>query len=328
MIQKLLSLTLFIGISTISLCQVTDPEKHLRTQTTDSTEGWKKGGIITLNVANTQLTNWAAGGESSLAMNGLFSMYANYKKDNTVWDNSLDIGYGKQRQGEKEKPFVKTDDKIDILSKYGRKAYKDLYYAGLLNFKTQMDEGRKYLTDTTYDVISKLLAPAYLTGAIGMDYKPNSYFSLFTAPITSRITIVNDQILADAGAFGVTAATYDTLGNKLTNGELNRKEFGGYIRIIYSKNDWKQELLKNVSVTTKIDLFSNYLENPERIDVSWESQIAFKVNKYITVNFNSHLLYDDNIKIALDTNKDGIIDKNSPKVQFKQIIAIGFSYKF
>lgn len=327
--MKRILFTIQIILISISLsAQVTDAEKQLRNQSKDSIQGWKTGGVISTTAANTQLTNWAAGGENSLAINGLFSVFANYKKDKTVWDNSIDLGYGKQRQGEKDKPFVKTDDKVDILSKYGRQAYKSFYYAGLLNFKTQMDEGRKYLTDTTYDIISKFLAPAYITGAIGMDYKPNSYFSVFAAPVTTRITIVNDQTLADAGAFGVEAATFDTAGIKLTNGKLNRKEFGGYVRIIYSKNDFKKEVFKNISITSKIDLFSNYLENPERIDISWENQIALKINKFITVNFNTHVLYDDNIKIAIDTNNDGIIDKNSPKVQYKQITGIGFSFKF
>ncbi len=85
-----------------------------------------------------------------------------------------------------------------------------------------------------------------------------------------------------------------------------------------------------MSFTTKIDLFSNYLSNPEKIDVSWETQMALKVNKYISVNINTHLLYDYDIKIEKDDNDNGIIeaDEIKDRMQFKEILSIGFSYKF
>jgi hypothetical protein len=106
---------------------------------------------------------------------------------------------------------------------------------------------------------------------------------------------------------------------------------GGYIRAIYTRNDFKSELLKNVAFTTKIDLFSNYADKPQNIDVSWETLIAMKVNKYISVNLNTHLLYDDNIKVPFDRNNDGIMSAGEvvgSKIQFKEIFGVGFSYKF
>lgn len=290
--------------------QVTESEKTLKTETGNTTEGWKFGAVANINVSQTALVNWAAGGESSIALNGIFSAFANYRKGNSSWDNSLDIGYGLLNQG-KTNEFRKTDDKLDILSKYGRKAFKDFYYAGLINFKTQFSPGYNY-TVTPYVKTSNLLAPAYLIGAIGLNYQPNSYFNAFVAPATGRLTIVNDDDLSAIGAFGVTP------------GEKLKSEFGGYIRAIYSRNDFKSELLKNVSLTSKIDLFSNYLNNPQNIDVSWENLIALKVNKYIVVSLNTHLLYDADIKF--DTDADGTLD--IALVQFKEILGIGFSYKF
>ena len=313
-------------LSQLTYGQITDKEKVLRAETNDTLNGWKKGGVIALNLAQTSLTNWAAGGQNSFAVNGLLSVFANYKKDITFWDNSLDIGYGLLKQGEKSSNYMKTDDKFDLLSKYGKKAHKSFYYAALLNFKTQMNVGKDYNTDTSK--ISNFMAPAYLLGALGMDYKPNNYFSAFIAPLTGKITIVNDQQLADAGAFGVEKAILDTSGNVITKGKNSKSEFGGYVRFIYSKNDFKPEILKNVSFTSKIDLFSNYLIKPQNIDISWETQIAFKINKYISININTHLLYDDDIIIAIDKNKDGIIEKSGPRVQFKEILGIGVTIKF
>ena len=88
-----------------------------------------------------------------------------------------------------------------------------------------------------------------------------------------------------------------------------------------------------MSFTTKLDLFSNYADNPQNIDVSWETLISLKVNKYISANLNTHLLYDDNIKIPIDRNNDGIlsdIELNNPgsRIQFKEIFGVGFSYNF
>jgi len=85
----------------------------------------------------------------------------------------------------------------------------------------------------------------------------------------------------------------------------------------------KNEFLQNVSFTTKIDLFSNYLNNPQNIDISWETLIALKVNKYISVSLNTHLLYDDDIKILLEDS-----EIPGPRIQFKEIFGVGLSYNF
>lgn len=314
----------FMGVS-IVFAQVTDAEKQLRAQSKDSLDGWKTTGVFGVNFSQTSLTNWAAGGQNSFALNGFFNLSANYKKNKNVWDNSLDMGYGLLRQG-KEKKFMKTDDKIDLLSKYGREAFKNFYYAAMLNFRTQMAPGYNYPNDSV--VISDWLAPAYTIAAIGMDYKPNKYFSAFIAPFTGKLTFVNNQKLADEGAFGVEKAKFDDSGVMISKGERTKKEFGGYIRIIYSRNKFTPEFLKNLSFTTKINLFSNYLENPQNIDINWETLITMKVNKYITVSLNNNMIYDDDVIITLDKNDDGIIDVNGPRLQIKNIIGVGFAYKF
>lgn len=323
--KTVLFILLVFGLSRFSFGQVTDAEKKLRTIQTDTIKGWKKGGVLGLNLAQTSLTNWAAGGQNSFAINGLFSVYANYKKEDIAWDNSLDIGYGLLKQG-KNSDYMKTDDKFDFMSKFGKKATNEFFYAALLNIRTQMTEGKDYAKDTSK--ISNLFAPLYVVGALGMDYKPNGYFSAFIAPLTGKITYVNDQDLANAGAFGVEPATYDNLGSILKEGQKTKSEFGGYLRIIYSRNDFKTELLKNVSFTTKADLFSNYIHNPQNIDVSWETQIALQVNKYVRVNINTHLIWDKDILMPIDNDGDGVTDGSKAFVQFKEILGVGLAYTF
>jgi hypothetical protein len=321
-IMKITILMLTLGSLFISsaFTQINESEEQLRTQTADSIEGWKKGGIITLNLSQTSLTNWAAGGQNAFSANGLISLFANYKKDKNLWSNSLDIGYGILKQG-KDEDFIKTDDKIDLLSKYGRKAAEHWYYAALFNFKTQMTDGYNYPNDSVK--ISALFAPAYILGSLGMDYKPNDELSAYISPVTSKITIVTDQDLANQGAFGVTPAEYNDLNVIINEGNKVRFELGGYLRLEYRK-----VLMENITILTKLDLFSNYLDNPQNIDVGWETLITMKVNKYISATLNTHLIFDYDIKFDDDTDGDGINDDKVEKVQFKEVLGIGFSYKF
>ncbi len=310
----------FITILAFSLtlsvfAQTTEAEKDLKKQKEVKTEGWDTGGNFALNLSQTAFSNWAAGGQNSITVNGLLNLHAHYSKNKSLWENYLILGYGTMKQ-ESNKKWWKSDDKIDFTTKYGYKLSKSTFVAGLVNFKTQMANGYNYPDDST--VVSKFMAPGYLLGAIGADYKPNDKFGLFFAPITLKTTFVNDQDLANAGAFGVDAAEFDATGKMTTEGKKLRSEFGGYIRATY-----KQNLMKNIDFQTKLELFSNYLENPQNIDVAWDVLISMKVNKYITASIATTLLYDDDIA---GQDKDG--NPTGPKVQFKEVLQVGLSYNF
>jgi hypothetical protein len=157
------------------------------------------------------------------------------------------------------------------------------------------------------------MAPGYLLGALGAEFRPSDNFDLFVAPFTGKFTFVTDQALADSGAFGV------------KRGDKVYSEFGGYVRVFA-----KQDLMENISVQTNLDLFSNYLHNPGNIDVSWKVLLAMKVNKFFSATISTDMIYDDDIKIVNDKNHNGKIDKGEkgPRLQFKEILAIGLAYKF
>ena len=305
-----------------AFAQTTEAEKAVRTVTIDTLKGWKTGGLLGFTISQATFTNWAAGGQNTIALGGIVNLFANFKGNNSSWDNMLDAGYGILQQG-KNAGFIKTDDKFDFTSKYGRKASEKWYYAGLVNFKTQMTAGYNYPNDTVK--ISDLLAPAYVLAAVGMDYKPNDKLTAFIAPITSKNTLVNNTLLANAGAFGVEPAVFDASGNIISEGKKSRSEVGGYLRMVYQQTYFND---KSVSVMSKLDLFSNYKNNPQNIDVSWETIIGLKVNKFITTTITTHLLYDDDIAIAVDRNNDGTIDDAGPRTQFKEVIGVGLNVKF
>ncbi|MEA1886045.1 MAG: hypothetical protein U9N72_02400 [Bacteroidota bacterium] len=81
--------------------------------------------------------------------------------------------------------------------------------------------------------------------------------------------------------------------------------------------------MENVNLTSTIDLFSNYFDSPQNIDISWKALLNMKINEYLSANISTHLIYDDDIDWV---DSEGI--KHGPKVQFKEMLGIGFSYKF
>lgn len=269
---------------------------------------WRRGGLFSLNFSQVSLTNWAAGGQNSIAGNAIINYFANYKKGKNVWDNNLDLGYGLIMQGKKG-DILKSDDKIDLSSKYGREAAKHWYYSLLLNFRSQFAAGYNYPNDSI--AISKFFAPAYVLLALGMDYKPNDNFSLFLSPATARFIFVNDKFLSDAGAFGV------------DSGKTLRTEVGAYLKATY-----KKDLNANVNLQTSIDLFSNYLDKPQNIDVNWQVLLSLKVSKYLSASLSTQLIYDDNTTLAFYKSDGVTIDHVGPGTQFKEVIGIGFAYKF
>lgn len=290
---------------------------------------WTKGGTLGLNLSQVYLDNWAAGGDNSVSVTGLVSLFANYKKNKSSWDNTLDLAYGMLWQG--ENAGIKTDDKFDFSSKYGRQINEKWYYSGLLNFKTQMAPGYDdpSAPDTVRNTISDMFAPAYGILALGVDFKPNPSFSALIAPVAMKATIVTNQTLADAGAFGVEAAVIDDFGNIVTPGENFRTELGGYVKISYVT-----DIVENVNLSTKLDLFSNYQNNPQNIDVNWETLITMKINKFLSATISTQVLYDDDVDVIREKEEvdaDGVLIAPAdigPAVQLKEVLAIGFSYKF
>lgn len=311
---------LFLAVI-LSAAEVSFSQSDTAKKIPDSLRIWKTGGMGALNFSQTAFSNWAAGGENNLTASALFNLFANRKKNKSNWENSLDIAYG-FFQSEKT-DIRKSDDKIDFTSKYGYKASKKLYYAVLLNFKSQFSPGYNYPNDSV--LISDFLSPAFILVSTGIDYKSKDYFSCFVSPATGKITIVNNQTLADAGAYGVDQALFDTAGVQTAGGKKIRYEFGALVSLKF-----KKEIAKNITLTTKADFFSNYFKTPQNIDVNWDFLLAMKVNKYVMASISTTLIYDHDIPVPLfdDVNGTLVQTRTGPRTQFKEVLAIGFSYKF
>lgn len=274
--------------------------------------------MLTLNLSQVSLNNWASGGQSSISSTGLGNGFINYKSGKISWDNTLDLAYGIIKEGKSK--LRKSDDKIDFSSKLGYQTSKNWNLSVLLGAKSQFTDGYNYPNDSV--IISRFAAPAYFILALGMEYKPSDVFTCFLSPLTGRLIWVNDKKLADSGAFGVEKATLDALGNVVTEGKRLRYEMGGYI-----KAQFKKDIVTNVNLQSKLELFSNYLETPENVDINWEVLLTMKVNSFLSASISTQLIYDDNTDISIDKNNDGVVDAIGPRVQFKEVLSVGLSVK-
>lgn len=282
---------------------------------------WNKGGGIGINFNQATLNNWAAGGASSISGGAYFNYIFDYKKEDVIWENMLDLGYGLIKEsGQSQR---KTEDKIVFTSKYGKKLHQDgkVFFNALFDFRTQFAKGFAQDDFTTH--ISKFMAPAYVLASIGLDYRPNEYFNISVGPISSKLTFVNDQRLADAGAFGVDAAQLDSNGNLIAGtGKKFRSEIGGNITATFNK-----EIFKNGQFTSNLILFTNYFKNPDKIDVNWENTLIMKINNVLSANIYNQLIYDYDIKFEKTDDMGNVVGEED-RVQFKNILGLGLTYKF
>lgn len=264
---------------------------------------WKTGGLFNGTVGQTSLQNWAAGGDQfSINANGLLSLFAFYKKGIHSWDNSLDLELGYVNTT--SLGTRKTNDRMDLTSKYGCQLFDHWYLSGLFNFRSQFTDGFTYPNDSTKIKTSTFLAPAFVIVSVGMDWKPKENISIFISPVTSRWVIVKDDTLSAKGAYGV-----DT-------GKTVRNEIGAYLTANVMK-----EIVKNLTYKGKLDLFSNYKHNPRNIDLYMNNLFSMNVYKGLSFNIGADFIYDDDQK-SFGKNKD------APRLQVRQFIGIGYQRKF
>lgn len=299
----------------------------------DSTAGkqeqtlWKTGGFFQLNFNQVSLANWVGGGENAISGTALTTFFAHlHNKDSTSrWENSIDLGYGLTRLA--ESGIRKNEDRIAANSKYSKKAAGKFNYSAITSFNSQFAPGYKYPNDSV--VISRFMAPGYVILSLGLDFKPNKYFSVFLSPATGKGTFVLDPVLADSGAFGVEKAVFDADRNKIRSGRNFRPEFGAALEARF-----KKEVMKNVNVQARLNLFNNYTDrniaNRKNIDLNFENAVNMKVNEYIAASLFIHMIYDHDIKTPVTKNIAGVESRSTagPRLQFKQTLGIGFSYKF
>lgn len=270
-------------------------------------KNWQLGGKSGLTLTQTGQVNWVQGGEPSLSYLATMELFAKYNKNKHSWETEGKFAYGQQAQGY-DSELRESDDKIDIVSKYGHKISKTTYMTVLAAFKSQFRSGHEYPDNAKKVEVSKFFSPAYITGALGIDYKPNEKTSVFISPVSMKSIVVLDTAL-DETKYG------------LDLGETSRMEVGAFL-----KASNVMSVIENVDMENTLELFSNYLEDPQNIDVIWNFKLTMSVNKYLKTVLSTTLIYDDNIAIPKDINDPAA--GSTKAVQFKEMLSVGFLVTF
>jgi hypothetical protein len=259
---------------------------------TDTIKFWTKKGTISL-LFNQSAYNkqWLGGGTSNIAGNFGLNYDFNYKKEDIVWDNKFILAYGLTKIKGDEKT-AKTDDRLELNSLWGKKAKGQWYYSMFFNFKTQMDTG----LNNNDEKISHLFSPAYFQLGPGMLWKKSNNLSVNFSPATAKLIIVHPHFTELGPSFGV------------LQGDSSRLEFGASISAYYKFN-----VMANVSIENRLNLYSNYLDNPQNVDVDYQMNVIMKINKYLSANVALQAIYDDNSIQA---------------VQVREVFGLGVNYGF
>jgi hypothetical protein len=224
--------------------------------------------------------------------------FANYKKDKISWNNILLAQYTSQRTAVNP-DFVKTLDKLELVSLAGMYAIKSWDYSMALSVKTQWTPTKinSLVSGQRDSVVSSFFAPGEVLLGPGMKYNKDDKDSKVQAtinisPATAKFIVINNQEVADA-SYG---------------GDNFQMEFGASVLGTARFN-----LRDNITYQTNLELFSNYLKEPQFVDVRWANIISTNVLKIITLNFTYDVRYDRNI---------------STKVRTASTFGVGLGYKF
>ncbi|MVZ65277.1 DUF3078 domain-containing protein [Sphingobacterium sp. DK4209] len=292
---KLATLT----IATVFTLNVSAQETE--TAAVDTTKTWTIKGENTFLINQSSFSNWAAGGINSMAGNLIFNYDFNYKKDKWSWDNKVLAAYGQTFQ--KETDWRKNDDRFSLNSLLGYQAAEKWLYTVFLNFNTQFANGYSYDNDNAGTLISKAFAPAYLSFGPGIAYKESDNFRINLSPAAARFIMVGAKSLR---------GLYDVDVDK-----FSRNEFGASLDAYY-----KLGIMENIALENILKLYSNYLQDPQNVDVDYTANLKMQVNKFISVNAAAQLIYDDNIDVPKSDGTKG------PGLQVRQVLGAGVTYKF
>lgn len=251
--------------------------------TNEPKQGWSRSGNISFLFNQSSFNNWTAGGINNISGTLGLNYDFNYVKGDIVWDNKLIASYGLTKIKGSEKQ--KTDDRLELNSLVGKKAGGNWFYSAFLNFKTQMDSG---FDNETGEKTTHFFSPAYLQFGPGMLWKKSDNLKVNIAPATAKLIFVHDEFTAVpaslASAFNEAGGYFGVEAN-----ETSRFELGFALGAYY-----KLKLMENVSMENILNLYSNYLEDPQNVDIDYTMNLVMTINKYLSANLAFQAIYDDN----------------------------------
>lgn len=260
----------------------------------DSTKHWSVTGINTLTLNQAAFSNWVGGGANNIGWIAGTNYNMTYEKDKDLWENIVILGYGQNNT--KGIGTRKTQDVINLSTNYGKRLSNNWYGSAGAGLITQFSAGYADGNNPSAAKISNFMAPGYLNVGVGLTYRPNENFTMTLRPANARWTFVGDKDLRLAGNYGLKK-----------DGDASLFQFGFLGTAI-----WKVKVMENMTLVNTGSVFSNYLDHPERLVLSYGGILDMKINKYVSSIITLDLLYDHN---------------QIKKTQLKQTIGVGFAYK-
>jgi hypothetical protein len=276
---------------------------------------WKDRLEANFILSQATMSNWVKGGENSLSTMMDITEYANYENKtlNLASYNFARVKLGFLVSGGNVRKNV---DLIETNSKLNHKAFGKFDFSGILLFKTQLAPGYDYNSDPV-KTVSKFLSPATLTLGFGLDYKPNKNTSINFSPFSYKGTFMSD-----------TTGDLDQTIYGIPKNKKSLHEPGVSLMVTH---EFKP--VKTVSIVNRLQLFTNYVNNPQNIDIDWEMIATASLNWFTDVRFNTHLIYDDDTKSQVFEgglpvmNQDGT-PKKTARAQFKEMIGLSVVFRF
>lgn len=260
------------------------------------------------------LSNWSKGGENSfssiLELNGA-ARYTN-KDAKKHWTNTGRLKYGSIIT--EEHGLRKNTDLIELNSQYNKVLRKKIDFSAIFYMKNQIAKGYNYPNDSV--VVSKFLNPGTFTIGLGAEYKPFKKTFINFSPLSYKNTFVLDTANIDQTIHGI------------DNDKKAKQEMGGQLLI---KNELN--LFDDLNISNSVRLFSNYLDNPQNVDLDWEMNLEKQISLFFTIMLNIHMIYDDDVRFpVLDDQEQPVLlpdgsEKKVPKLQFKQFLGVTFLFK-
>ncbi|QRR03123.1 DUF3078 domain-containing protein [Dyadobacter sandarakinus] len=247
-------------------------------------------------------SNWTGGGVNSVAVGLMFNALSERKQGKNAWRNDFQSQYGVVRN--KGQQSRKNLDRIFFDTKYNRELSHKWSLFANLNLLSQFAPGYDYQTIgdsiSIKRKVSGLFSPAYLTEAVGIEFRPVPYFFLDFAPGALRQTIVADKDLY--------VNTPDQKNYGVPIGKTVRTEAA----LIQLVANFDKDIAKNVNLKFRYLMYSSF-RDPLNADQRLDAMLTAKINKYVNVNLGAILVYDED---------------QSDRIQFAQALSIGFLYSF
>ncbi len=288
-------------------------------------DGWQRGAGLGADVGQLLLLNPRVGsGENRIGLGTNLTAFAKLKRARLHWDNNMSLNLALQKLGagvlppipglpQTKLPYQKSIDELRLAtlagysfsesSHWGYGFESTLLTQLLANF--QDSSGRNLLKNTDNNnlgtPIAKILSPATFTASPGITYRPDDHFDALFSPASFKAIFVGDETVR-------AKPLYDYLDAD-NNGQRRLLQLGASLRANYTNNFLADDRLLFKST---LGLFSNYLRNPQNVDVDWRNEFGVQIVKGLTVTLNTVLLYDDDVPVQItDFDAVGGIVKNA-----------------